>query len=179
MYELEQKLRQLERCECRINCRWTTTTTTTTTTATNRTQSGAAARSEQQTPTLTPRDDEPDRSADDKVKQQQQQQPPDRPGARPDETKLLVVTRRDGQVWQNNCNVCSCHVSRKAQREKPSGGPKTMDTSNGGPDYVPAANQFESPEGNASKLPSRPTGRPQAATDGFGVKVKLWNHLNH
>lgn len=76
LYEIEQRVKRLERCDCKLSCRW------------------------KPPPPPPP----PPTSAS---RLQQTAAAP----APANETAGQVQLKQDGQVWESNCDVCSCHVS--------------------------------------------------------------------
>lgn len=99
MYELEQRVKQLEKCECRIACRWSA-------------PDDSNSSSSYNDPDV---DHRPSRSA----RQDLEQTPERSSNETPPTTTMSSLVKTDGQVWWNKCNVCSCHVSKPLEASAP------------------------------------------------------------
>lgn len=104
LYETELRVKQLEKCDCRLGCKWSKpsqnepslASTSTTTTTTIKTQRAS---------TLTSNSDSNTRQGYSTTN-----------GG--NSTILVQVNKMDGEIWESNCDVCSCHVSIVADQTK-------------------------------------------------------------
>lgn len=95
MYEQEQRIRQLEKCECRLACKWR--------------PAGADALADAPPPPPGPKTDVHSHlGAADAHLEPAGRRAPTTTTQRLNET---IQVKMDGQVWRNKCDVCSCHVS--------------------------------------------------------------------